>query len=128
MLVLLQHPSPFSLSQQRIVIIRPASTYPGSFAATSDPFAVAAGARVLLRAAGGQGAVRELRGGAVPGATAAAPAAPPRQRGALLPQPVRRGTEGTATLLRAEEAGGSGSRLSPAAAGSHDMRCSKYRH
>lgn len=70
----------------------------------ADPAIVATGARVLLRAARGQGAVRELRGGAVPGTTTAAPAAAPRQRSALLPQPVRRGAQGTASVLRAEEA------------------------
>jgi hypothetical protein len=89
---------------------------------------VAVGARVLLRAAGGQGAIRELCGGAVPGATTAAPATAPRQRSALLPQPVRRGAQGAATVLCAEEARGLGSRLRPAAARSHDLRCGEYRH
>jgi hypothetical protein len=98
------------------------------FAPGTDPALVAVGARVLLRAAGGQGAIRELCGGAVPGPATTAPASAARQRSPLLPQPVRRRAQGTATVLRAAEARGLGSRLRPAASRSHDMRCGKYRH
>jgi len=90
-------------------------------------FPLPAGARVFFCASGGQGSVRELCWRKVPCATTAAPAPAPWQRGALLPQPFGRGTQGTAPVLRAKEAGGTWSRLCPTASRCYDLRCGKYR-
>lgn len=85
-----------------------------------------AGALVLQRVAGRQSAVCELRGRAVPGASASAATASPRQRSALLSCPVRRGAQRTPAFLGAAEARGAWKRIRATTSRSHALRIGQY--